>query len=63
MKRLKILKLYAGIMSAVAVFVIFLQIMWTCTNMDLLEIIVIYGAFLYVPAFFLPFLIIGGEEL
>lgn len=62
MNRLRFLKCYAGYMTALAVFVIYMFFMWNYTDMDLLKIIVIYAVFLYMPCIAVPFLIMGGNE-
>ena len=61
MKRINFLIRYAGYMTAVVTFMIYLFLMWHFTEKDLLEIIVTYAIFLYLPSVGLPFLIAGGE--
>lgn len=60
-KRIEILKYYAGFMTALVAFVIFDLIMLIHTNKDFLEILVLYGMFVYGPAFAIPFLIAGED--
>ena len=60
-KRIEALKYYAGILSAIIAFAIFTALMFRFTKRDLLEILVLYGMFIYGPAFFVPFLIAGED--
>lgn len=62
MRRLTILKYYAGYLTALVTFVIYMFCMLNYTQMDLLEIIVTYAVFIYVPSVALPFLIAGEDE-
>lgn len=60
-KRIEALKYYAGILSAIIAFAIFTVLMLQFTKKDLLEILVVYGMFIYGPAFAIPFLIAGED--
>ena len=60
-KRIEVLKYFAGFMTALVAFVIFDLIMLIHTNKDFLEILVLYGMFVYGPAFAIPFLIAGED--
>lgn len=60
--RLRILKYYAGYLTAIVTFIVYMFIMWNYTQEDLLEIIVTYAVFLYLPSIAIPFLIAGGDE-
>lgn len=62
MKRIQFLKYYAGYMTALATFVIYMFLMWNFTQKGLLEIIITYAVFLYLPSVALPFLIAGEED-
>lgn len=61
-KRIEILKYYAAILSAAMALLIFDWVMLTYTQKDLLEIFVLYLAFVYGPALAVPFLIAGDPE-
>ena len=60
-KRIEVLKCFAGVMTALVAFIIFTTFMLLKTNKDFLEILVIYGMFVYGPAFAIPFLIAGED--
>ena len=60
-KRIEALKYFSGIMTALVAFVIFSAFMLLKTNKDFLEILVLYGMFIYLPAFGVPFLIAGED--
>ena len=60
-KRIEALKYYAGFLSAIIAFAIFTVLMLQFTKKDLLEILVIYGMFIYGPAFAIPFFIAGED--
>lgn len=60
-KENEMVKDIAGIMIAVAVFVIYAALMLKYTKRDMLEILVSYMAFLAVPSFSLPRLL-GRED-
>lgn len=57
MKNTTCLKFYASLMTALATFAIFTWLMWTFTQKDLLEIVLVYAAFIYLPSAAIPFLI------
>ena len=59
--RIEALKYYAGFLTAAVALVIFTALMFTFTRKDLLEVLALYGMFIYVPAFFLPFAIAGED--
>lgn len=63
-KRIEILMHYAGYMTALVVFAVYMFVMWRFTKMDVLEIVATYGIFLYIPSIALPYLIVGevGNE-
>ena len=61
-KRVDFLVRYAGYMTAFVTFTIYLFLMWHFTDKDMLEIIVTYAIFLYLPSVGLPFLIVEGED-
>lgn len=60
MKNIESLKFYASIMTAMVTFAIYMFLMWNFTQKDVLEIIAIYAAFIYLPSAFIPYLI-GGD--
>lgn len=60
-KRIEVLKYFAGAMTALVAFIVFTTFMLLKTNKDFLEILVIYGMFVYGPAFAIPFLIAGED--
>ena len=60
-KRIEALKYYAGILSAIIAFAIFTALMIRFTKKDMLEILVVYGLFIYGPAFAIPFFIAGED--
>ena len=61
-KRVQFLARYAGYLTALVSFAVYMFVMWRFTRMDVLEIVVTYGIFLYLPSVALPFLIVGEEE-
>lgn len=61
-KRVKILMHYAGYLTALVVFAVYMFVMWRWTKMDVLEIVATYGIFLYLPSIALPYLIVGEGE-
>lgn len=60
-KRDEMVKDYAGILTAIVVFVVYAALMLRFTDEDMLEIIVSYLTFLLAPAYMIPFFI-GGED-
>lgn len=60
-KRIEALKYFAGAMTALVALVVFAALMLVYTRKDVLEILVLYGMFVYLPAFGIPF-IIAGED-
>ena len=60
-KRIEALKYFAGAMTALVALVVFAALMLVYTRKDVLEILVLYGMFVYLPAFGVPF-IIAGED-
>lgn len=62
MNRLLILKYYAGYLTALVTFAAYTFLMFRFTHMDVLEIVVTYAVFLYLPSVGLPFLIAGGND-
>lgn len=60
-KRIEALKYSAGAMTALVALVVFAALMLVYTRKDVLEILVLYGMFVYLPAFGIPF-IIAGED-
>lgn len=61
-KRVKILEHYAGYLTALVVFAVYMFLAWKFTRMDVLEIVVTYAIFLYLPSVALPFLIVGEDD-
>lgn len=62
MKNGELLKYYAGIVTAVLAFVIYLPAMFLYTNKDMLEILVVYWCFIFFPAFLIPFILTEGDD-
>ena len=60
-RRIEALKYYAGFLTALIALAIFSALMFRFTNKDLLEILVIYGLFIYGPAFAIPFFSAGED--
>lgn len=61
MKRTEAVKIYAGLLTAVVVFVIYSALMFRFTDEDMMEIVVAYMAFIFAPSFAIPYMI-GGED-
>lgn len=62
MRRISVLKCYAGVLTAGWVFIIYMFLMYTYTQKDLLEIIVSFVAFLMIPAFLVPYFIVKEDD-
>ena len=61
MKRTEAVKIYAGLLTAVVVFVIYAALMFRFTDEDMMELVVAYIAFMFAPSFAVPYMI-GGEN-
>lgn len=59
--RVEALKNYAGIVTAILTFIGYMAVMWNHTDVDLLEIIVVYLVFIFPLSYMVP-LIVAGED-
>lgn len=59
--RVEALKNYAGIVTAILAFIGYMAVMWNFTDVDLLEIIVVYMVFVFPLSYVVP-LIVAGED-
>jgi hypothetical protein len=57
-RKLDILRPYVCTLTAILAGLIWFWVAWEFTQKDLLEIIVVYVAFLMLPAYLLPYVII-----
>lgn len=62
MKRTEMIKDYAGIVTAILTFVVYMTIMWHFTQKDILECLIVYFVFLFPVAFVVPWLIAGEDD-
>lgn len=57
-KKLEILRPYVCTLTAILADLIWFWLAWEFTQKDLLEIIVVYVAFIMLPAYLLPYVVI-----
>ena len=62
MKKTEFIKGYAGAVTAVLVFIVYMVAMWKFTNKDMLEILIGYFVFLMIPAFGVPYLLTEDDD-
>lgn len=57
-RKLEMLRTYACILTTILAGIVWFWLAWEFTQKDILEIVVVYVAFLMLPAYLLPYVII-----